>query len=328
MAVKAISVSTTGLVPNTVGFGLGLTQQTPTVIYITTNDTLATVTTSGYLNTVVHDFHVALNNYQMALVYTSDSHDVWLTVSVTGSGAAKTYSLVAISEPGAITTPTVANQIAYATNTLGTIAATGANIGNAGNISAGLSGTAGTLASYPAAASKGALALKAVASTGDTITTISNVAYGQASTVSFADVGSAAGRFLVANTATPFVSGNFPKASGTGGLMVDSGVAVAALATFTGSTVVGNLVKASSVTGQIADQGIAFKSVAGAAAAGGAATQSFTDAFCTTGSCIVGNWNTQTSAGYVIKIVPGNGSFVVTSNTDIGVGTFNYIITK
>ncbi len=42
--------------------------------------------------------------------------------------------------------------------------------------------------------------------------------------MSFADVGSAAGRFLVANTATPFVSGNFPVASGTGGLMVDSGV--------------------------------------------------------------------------------------------------------
>src|SRR5207245_95764 len=134
--------SVTGLVPNTTGFGLGLTQQTPTIIYITTSDTLATVTTSGYLNTVVHDFHVTLNNYQMALVYTTDSHDVWLTVSVTGSGASKTYSLVAISEPGAITTPTVSNQMAYATNTLGTIAASGlaTALFNAGNISAGKSG--------------------------------------------------------------------------------------------------------------------------------------------------------------------------------------------
>jgi hypothetical protein len=32
-------------------------------------------------------------------------------------------------------------------------------------------------------------------------------------------------RFLVGATATPFVSGNFPVASGTGGLMIDSGVA-------------------------------------------------------------------------------------------------------
>ena len=71
-----------------------------------------------------------------------------------------------------------------------------------------------------------------------------------------------------------------------------------------------------------------MKSVAGAAAAGGAAAQSFTDAFCTSGSNVIGNWNTQANAVSVLKIVPGNGSFVVTSSGDAGVGTFNYIITK
>ena len=71
-----------------------------------------------------------------------------------------------------------------------------------------------------------------------------------------------------------------------------------------------------------------MKAVAGAAAAGGAAAQSFTDAFCTSGSNVIGNWNTQTNAVSVFKIVPGNGSFVVTSSGDAGVGTFNYIITK
>ena len=70
------------------------------------------------------------------------------------------------------------------------------------------------------------------------------------------------------------------------------------------------------------------KIVAGAAAAGGAAAQSFTDAFCTSASCVIGNWNTQTNAASVLKIVPGNGSFVVTSSADAGVGTFNYIIAK
>ena len=45
-------------------------------------------------------------------------------------------------------------------------------------------------------------------------------------------------------------------------------------------------------------------------------------------SCVVGNWNTQTNAASVLKIVPGNGSFVVTSSADAGVGTFNYIIAK
>lgn len=73
---------------------------------------------------------------------------------------------------------------------------------------------------------------------------------------------------------------------------------------------------------------VRMKSVAAAAAAGGAAAQSFTDAFCTAGSNVVGNWNTQTNAASVQKIVPGNGSFVVTSSADAGVGTFNYIIMK
>lgn len=70
------------------------------------------------------------------------------------------------------------------------------------------------------------------------------------------------------------------------------------------------------------------KHVAAAAAAGGAAAQSFTDAFCTTGSTVIGNWNTQTNAVSVLKIVPGNGSFVVTSSGDAGVGTFGYMISK
>lgn len=73
---------------------------------------------------------------------------------------------------------------------------------------------------------------------------------------------------------------------------------------------------------------VRMKSVAGAAAAGGAAAQSFTDTFSTTGSNIIGNWNTQANAASVLKIVPGNGSFVVTSSADAGVGTFNYVIMK
>lgn len=73
---------------------------------------------------------------------------------------------------------------------------------------------------------------------------------------------------------------------------------------------------------------VRLKSVAAAAAAGGAAAQSFTDTFCTTGSNVIGNWNTQANAASVLKIVPGNGSFVVTSSADAGVGTFNYVIMK
>jgi hypothetical protein len=73
---------------------------------------------------------------------------------------------------------------------------------------------------------------------------------------------------------------------------------------------------------------VRMKSVAAAAAAGGAAAQSFTDTFCTSGSVVIGNWVTQTTPQEVIKIVPGNGSFVVTSTGDVGVGTFSYVILK
>lgn len=78
----------------------------------------------------------------------------------------------------------------------------------------------------------------------------------------------------------------------------------------------------------VATAAVRLKSVAGAVAAGGAAAQSFTDAFCTSGSNVVGNWNTQANAVSVLKIVPGNGSFVVTSSGDAGAGTFNYVIMK
>lgn len=124
-------------------------------------------------------------------------------------------------------------------------------------------------------------------------------------------------------TASPLNSG-----LGTAAAKAASDNTKATVASVSAATVTGNLLKAADTAGTIADQGVAFKSVAGAAAAGGAAAQSFTDAFCTSGSCVVGNWNTQANAASVLKIVPGNGSFVVTSSADAGVGTFNYIITK
>ncbi len=278
MGVKSVSVSTTGLVPNTSGLGIGMTQQSPTIAYINTNDSLATVLVSGYLNDSVQAFGVTYNNYQMALVHVTDNggEQVWLSVYVTTSGSSHVYSLVSRAANGDVATPTVANQITYSTNTIGALASAGLTTAlfNAGNISAGKSGTAGILASFPATAAKGSLRLTAVANTGDTLVTISNALHGQATVYSIGDIGAATGGLVAATTA------------------------------------------------------IVMKSVAGAAAAGGAAAQSFTDAFCTSGSNVVGNWNTQANAASVLKIVPGTGSFVVTSSADAGVGTFNYIITK
>ncbi len=71
-----------------------------------------------------------------------------------------------------------------------------------------------------------------------------------------------------------------------------------------------------------------MRSVASAATVGGSAAEVITDAFCTTGSVVIGNWVTQANPAQVVTIVPGAGSFTVNSTVDAGVGTFSYIITK
>jgi hypothetical protein len=61
----------------------------------------------------------------------------------------------------------------------------------------GASGTAGTLNIFPATASKGNLQLVATNNTGNTITTITNAAMGQASVVSVPDPGNATAAFVL-----------------------------------------------------------------------------------------------------------------------------------
>jgi hypothetical protein len=215
MPILSITTSETGLV-----------SVNPSVIYINTSDTFAQVTTTGYL-TLQRQAGFTFNNQQMALVFTTDDGPVWLSIEVVGS----VVSLSTPDVPGETVLPTIANHIIVATNTVGTLAnLTGTAINN-GSIQAGLSGTAGSLISFPLTTAKGSLQLVAVANTGDTVTTLSNVAMGQASVVSIPDPVNAVGRLLIGATAAPFVSGNFPQNSGTGGLMVDSGVAVSSLAT-------------------------------------------------------------------------------------------------
>jgi hypothetical protein len=97
--------------------------------------------------------------------------------------------------------------------------------------------------------------------------------------------------------------------------------------THSGALVAGNLVKASAA-GVIVDQGFAMKSVAKAAVAGGAAAQTVTDAFCTSGSMVTASWNDTTNAVNIQTVAAGNGSFVVTSSGDPGASHLNYIITK
>lgn len=205
------------------------------------SDNLATVTTAGYLTTSSLDAGMPLSNADIIMALYSYSQNTnsgtfgIFTVSISTSTGQVTLSSWA--NPGDAVLPTIANYIAHFTNTTGTISSNAANVINAGNIQAGLSGTAGTLASFPATASKGSLIVAGVANTGNTNTTVSNVAMGQASVVSIPDPANAIGRFMIGATATPFVSGNFPIASGTGGLFIDSGAAPGSFANLTAANV-------------------------------------------------------------------------------------------
>jgi hypothetical protein len=268
----------------------GLVSVRPRIIYIRTNDTLAQVTATGYLNGAIKE-GIPLSQSDMALVSTKTTPSAkteqlfWLEVSVTGSN----WSLIQNGGPGSVTLPTIANHIATYTNTTGGLAEDPATAINGGNLQAGLSGTAGALISFPGTALKGNLQLAAVANTGNTITTISNVAMGQASTVSLPDPANAAARFLIAATATPFTAKHFPIASGTGGLMVDSGAQL--LAGTTPSYAGGGTSNAFAVTG--------LSSAA-------------------SGSCVI---RTSTNAVSIAKAVPGTNTLTVTFSADPGAGT-------
>ncbi len=205
------------------------TQQTlPSIIYILTNDTYATVTATGYLTRSKQEGFTYSNN-QMALVYTTDEGPVWLKVVITYSGASvlnTVVSLVQISSPGDVTLPTIASNIIVSTDTVGTLANTTGTAINRGSIQAGLSGDAGTLISYPGTALKGSLIIAGVDNTGNTNVTISNALHGQASVYSIPDVGASTGQFLVKTSA--LVDGQLIKASGTAGKVIGAGFAVLA----------------------------------------------------------------------------------------------------
>lgn len=268
----------------------------PNIKTMTVTDTLTALTVAGYLNSVNLQGYPVSPGDEIHIRYNASVSDlnsgslVVCSVSVSNG----VISLVPDLSEGNVVLPTIASHIATYVDTTGKLTEDPATAISGGNIQAGLSGTAGALSSFPATASKGSLKVVAVANTGNTVTTISNVSMGQTTTVSIPDPAGATANFVVAPSA--LVSGNLVKASGTAGLLVD--------------------------------QGVAMKSVYAAAFAGGSATFTVTDAFCTSTSVVTGNWATQTNPASVYKITPGNGSFVVTSSADTGVSTFSYVILK
>lgn len=268
----------------------------PAIVRIQTNDTLAEVMTTGYLDHMVAE-NIPLQNGMMALVETKPSpnssvtQSSWLDI-VFASGR---WSLTATAvSPSSITLPTIANHMAVFTDVAGSLGEDVSTAVNGGNIQAGLSGTAGYLASFPSAALKGSFRVVAVANTGDTLVTLSNVAHGQATVYSIPDAGNALGRVLVGASATPFVTGRLLVSSGTGGLVADSGASVKAQTTAT--------------------------------YAGGGTSNAFTATGLTATSIVTANILTSTNSVSITKVVPGTNLLTITFSADPGAGTtVNYI---
>ena len=77
----------------------GSSSVVPSICRIDTNDSIATVTTAGYLNHASAEHIAAFNNRTIALVTTVNAGVAsanWYQVSVTGTPGAYVYSLVAV----------------------------------------------------------------------------------------------------------------------------------------------------------------------------------------------------------------------------------------
>lgn len=179
---------------------------------------------SGTAGTVA-SFPATASRGSLKLVGVANTGNTDVTISNAAHGQASVYSM---PDTGQATSNFVmTNSTGTQTIATGSLALTAGNVtATAGNLVAGSSGAAGIVSSFSSTAARGSLRLVAVANTGDTLTTISNAAMGQASVVSIPDPAAATANFCIRPTA--LVSGNVVKASGTAGLIVDAGFAVLA----------------------------------------------------------------------------------------------------
>lgn len=273
-------------IKNVVTSEAGLVNTLPSVAYISTTDTEAQILATGYLNQVVKlgtSFQMPCMACVSTLSAAGAQPDVgWYEVQ----NNAGVWSLITTVAPGSVTLPTISNHIATYTNVNGGLGEDATTAINGGNIQAGLSGTAGFVASFPTTAAKGSLHMTAVANTGNTITTVSNAAMGQASVVSIPDPGAATANFLldhgtntlaagskiVANKVNGTEAANAVTASGMAGLLTTSALTTAAAGSYA-ITWTNTFISASSVVlvtlsgGTNTTESVVFKVVPGAGSA-------------------------------------------------------------
>lgn len=174
----------------------------PRIILIQTNDSVATVTAPGYINSAQEKGMIAFRESDLCAVITQESasapeNAAWYEVSYE-SGV---WSLIPPGGPGDVDLPTVANRLAHFTNTTGTLSSVASDVVNLGDLTLGESGTEGILRLFPTTAARGSWVLQALANTGDTVTTLQKAAMGQTTTFTLPDPGVASTDLILANKA-------------------------------------------------------------------------------------------------------------------------------
>lgn len=199
------------------------------LVRIITTDTLATVTGADYIADQADNI-ASLNHgtwewfeTDILVVSCSDQNAILVFTDATFS------TVEAIAEAGGggggVVLPTVANRIAYFTDTIGTISSDPANIVNIGNIVAGSTTVGGAFQAYSFIANTGSIFLGCRPNAGAFNVFISNASHAQTTAHAIPDPSNANSVFLVGAGVTPFVIGNFPVFSTTDGVVADSGVA-------------------------------------------------------------------------------------------------------
>lgn len=320
MGIIAINVNTTGLIGD---------QVQPRRCTMITTDNLATITTAGYLNNqnLLGNAILPTDVFEILYSFNAATQVGIFGIFQVNYSSSTGFTLNIWENPGNVLLPVVSGDFAVFNGTSGQIKDAGYSPSNAALLKVSMfSGTSANNAlavfadaagSLKPASTTATLAFGLTLATGSFTATLGNLIAGNAA-------GGSVGTLQLFPTTTTTGSLRWLAAANAGAFNVD----------FTnashGQSTVYTIADIGASTGGIpvSTAPLKVKSVAGAAAAGGAAAQSFSDTFCTSGSNVIGNWNTQANPASVLKIVPGNGSFVVTSSADAGVGTFNYIITK
>lgn len=302
----------------------GLAGVNPRVVYIETNDTLATVTTAGYLNKSVQQGFVFQED-DMALVSTKTSPSStttqvgWLEVSKSGDN----WSLVPAAAPGSVTLPTIANHIATYTNVTGNLSEDPATAISGGNIQAGLSGTAGYFASFPATAARGSLRFVAANSAGDTVTQITNASQAAARVYTIPDGGQSASSFLLTDSAGTQTIATGSLALTLGNITAAAGNIAATLGSVAAGTTVTAGTGVTATTGNITAS--AGNVIAGAAAAAGSVTS-----FAGTGANEFLRLAAINNAGGDFSVTISNAASIGQSETisipDAGAATANFLL--